>query len=107
MYGEGGTPGTVPLHNLRVPSHVLHQDVPSSGAEYVSFEVFWPFLGAWGGARGRLWYGTFAKPTGHFTEGMFEKCRDLQKVTGKGKPTANPWVDTPLNLVPAFCAGCF
>ena len=26
--GEGGTPGTVPLHNLRVTSHVLHQEVP-------------------------------------------------------------------------------
>ena len=23
-----GAPGTVPLHNLRVTSHVLHQDVP-------------------------------------------------------------------------------
>ena len=27
----------------------------------------------WGGARGRPWYGTFAKPRSHFTEGMFEK----------------------------------
>ena len=26
--GEGGAPGTVPLHNLRVTSHVLHQEVP-------------------------------------------------------------------------------
>ena len=24
--------------------------------------------------RGRPWYGTFAKPKGHFTEGMSEKC---------------------------------
>ena len=28
VYGEGGAPGTVPLHNLRVTSHVLHQEVP-------------------------------------------------------------------------------
>ena len=28
VYGEGGAPGTVPLHNLRVTSHVLHQKVP-------------------------------------------------------------------------------
>ena len=35
---------------------------------------FWAFLGAWGGERGRPWYGTFAKTRGHFTEGMFEKC---------------------------------
>ena len=28
VYGEGGDPGTVPLHNLRVTTHVLHQDVP-------------------------------------------------------------------------------
>ena len=28
VQGEGGALGTVPLHNLRVTSHVLHQDVP-------------------------------------------------------------------------------
>ena len=28
VYGEGGAPGTVPLHNLRVTSHVLHQEAP-------------------------------------------------------------------------------
>ena len=28
VYGEGGAPGTVPLHNLRVTSHVLHLKVP-------------------------------------------------------------------------------
>ena len=28
VYGEGGTPGTVHLHNLRVTSHLLHQEVP-------------------------------------------------------------------------------
>ena len=28
VHGEGGAPGTVPLHNLRVTSHVLHQEVP-------------------------------------------------------------------------------
>ena len=28
VYGEGGAPGMVPLHNLRGTSHVLHQDVP-------------------------------------------------------------------------------
>ena len=27
VYGEGFAPGTVPPHNLRVTSHVLHQDV--------------------------------------------------------------------------------
>ena len=26
--GKGGAPGTVPLHNLRVTSHVLHREVP-------------------------------------------------------------------------------
>ena len=26
--GRGGATGTVPLHNLRVTSHVLHQEVP-------------------------------------------------------------------------------
>ena len=28
VYGEGGAPGTVPLHSLRVTSHVLHQYAP-------------------------------------------------------------------------------
>ena len=28
VYGEGGAPGRIPLHNLRVTSHVLHQEVP-------------------------------------------------------------------------------
>ena len=39
VYGEGGAPGTVPLHNLRATSHVLHQDVPLGGTKYVSFEL--------------------------------------------------------------------
>ena len=34
--------------------------------------IFGAFSCLWG--RGRPWYGTFAKPRGHFTEGMFEKC---------------------------------
>ena len=28
VYGEGGAPGTVPLHNLRVTAHVLPRDEP-------------------------------------------------------------------------------
>ena len=28
VYGKGGAPGTVPLHNLRVTSHLLHQEAP-------------------------------------------------------------------------------
>ena len=28
VYGEGGAPGATPLHNRRVTSHVLHQEVP-------------------------------------------------------------------------------
>ena len=28
VYGEGGTPGTVPLHNLRVTSHAQRRDMP-------------------------------------------------------------------------------
>ena len=71
MYGEGGAPGTVPLHNLRVTSHVLHEEVVPST---FLLNYFGAFLGAWGGARGRPWYGTFTKPTDHFTEGLFEKC---------------------------------
>ena len=64
-----------PLHNLRVTSHVLHQDV-SLGWYQVRFFliIFEHSKGAWGGERGRPWYGTFAQPRGHFTEGMFEKC---------------------------------
>ena len=75
MYGEGGAPGTVPLHNLRVTSHVLQQDVPL-GWYRVRFVciIFGAFLGGLGGERGCPWYGTFAKSESHFTEGMFEKC---------------------------------
>ena len=53
MYGEGGAPGTVPLHNLRVTSHVLHQEVPlGGGTEYVSFELFLGVLSGPGEGRG-------------------------------------------------------
>ena len=57
MDGEGGAPGTVPLHDLRVTSHVLHQGVPPpGGTEYVSFELFlsilWEFGKGTGGAPG-------------------------------------------------------
>ena len=71
VYGEGGAPGAIPLHNLRITSHIPHQDVPLGGPKYVSFELFGAFLGAWRGKRGRPCYGTFAKPASHFTEGMF------------------------------------
>ena len=47
---------------------------PSDGTKYASFELFLGILRGLGRGRGRPWYGTFAKPTGHFTEGMFEKC---------------------------------
>ena len=46
---------------------------------------FWAFLGGSGeGRRGHPRYSTFAKPKGHFTEGMFEKC--LKKPLLR-----NPW----------------
>ena len=53
VYGEGGAPGTVPLHNLRVTSHVLHllgapQVVPSTSR----LTYFWAFLGALGRGEG-------------------------------------------------------
>ena len=71
MYGEGGAPGTVPLHNPE--SHLtlfFTKRCPSGGTEYVCFELF---LGALGRGEGAPWYGTFVKPRSHFTEGMFEK----------------------------------
>ena len=40
VYGEGGTPGTVPLRNLRVTSHVLHQEVPLGWYRARLFELF-------------------------------------------------------------------
>ena len=74
MYGEGGAPGTVPLHNLRVTSHVLHQAVPLGGTKYVSFGLFLSILRELGRERGATGTVPLAKPRGHFTEGMFEKC---------------------------------
>ena len=38
-YGEGGAPGPVPLHNLRVTSHVLHWDVPLGWYQMPSFWI--------------------------------------------------------------------
>ena len=53
---------------------------PSGGTKYVSFELFLSILREPGeGERGRPWCGTFEKPRGHLTEGMFEKCRILKK----------------------------
>ena len=53
VYGEGGAPGTVPLHNLRVTSHVLHQKVLLG---WYRVRLFWIIFGhswgPWGGARG-------------------------------------------------------
>ena len=68
MYGEGGTPGTVPLHNLRVTSHVLQLDVPLTSTFEVAFclHSFWAFLGGLGRGRGCPWYSTFAKAKSHF-----------------------------------------
>ena len=40
----------------------------------VSFALFFGILRGPGREIGHSWYGTFAKPKGHFTEGMFEKC---------------------------------
>ena len=51
VYGEGGAPGTVPLHNLRVTSHAKR--CPSGGTEYVSFELFLGILSGPGEGRGR------------------------------------------------------
>ena len=42
VYGEGGAPGTVPLHNLRVTSHVLHQEVPLG---WYRVRLFWIIFG--------------------------------------------------------------
>ena len=51
---------------------------PSSGTNYVSLELFLSILRGpgegRGGAPGTV-PSTFAKSRGHFTEGMFEKCR--------------------------------
>ena len=49
---EGGAPGTVPLHNVRVTPHVLHQEVPLGCTEYVSFESFLGILSGPGEGRG-------------------------------------------------------
>ena len=46
VYREGGAPGTVPLRNLRVTAHVLHQDVP---LEWYWVRFFWIF---WGHSEG-------------------------------------------------------
>ena len=48
VYREG--PGTVPLHNLRVTSHVLHQEVP---LEWYRVRLFWIVFWAFSGALGR------------------------------------------------------
>ena len=53
MYGEGGAPGTVPLHNMRVTSHVLQQDVPLRWYQvrFVGI-IFAHIWGAWEGRGG-------------------------------------------------------
>ena len=66
--GEG-TPGTVPLHNLR--SHFTCSS-PRRALWVVPSTLLGILRGP--GERGRPWYGTFATRKGHFTEGMFEKC---------------------------------
>ena len=53
MYGEGGAPGTVPLHNLRVTFTCSSPTrCPSGGTEYVSFELFLGILRGSGEGRG-------------------------------------------------------
>ena len=46
VYGEGGAPGTVPLRNLRVTSHILHQKVPLGWYRVRLFELFLGILRA-------------------------------------------------------------
>ena len=53
VYGERGAPGTVPLHNLTLTSHVLHvlgapRVVPSTSL----LDYFWAFLGVLGRGEG-------------------------------------------------------
>ena len=46
VQGEGGAPVTVPLHDLRVTSHVLHRDVPLG---WYQVRLFWITFGhSWG-----------------------------------------------------------
>ena len=52
MYGEGGAPGPVPLHNLRVTSHVLHQDVPLGSYQVRFFGITLVILRGPGKGRG-------------------------------------------------------
>ena len=55
--------------------------------KYASFELL---LGMpWGEERGRPWYGTFAKPKGHFTEGMFDKCCNILAFACQNGQTRN------------------
>ena len=56
--GKGGAPGAAPLHNLRVTSYILHQDVPRVVPGMFLVNYFWAFVGGLRGQRGRPWYGT-------------------------------------------------
>ena len=72
VYGEGAplvpTSAQHESHFICSSPRCSPQVVPST------FLLNYFFLGGLGRGEGRPWYGTFAKPTGHFTEGMFEKC---------------------------------
>ena len=69
--GEGGAPGTVPLHDLSTFTCSSPRCAPWVVPSTFLLNYVWAFLGGLARGEGRPWYGTFAKPTGHFTE---EKC---------------------------------
>ena len=67
VYGEGGTSGTLPLHNLRVTSNVLHQDAPPPPPRVVPSRFLITYVlgilrGPGEGEHGvHSWYGTTGK----------------------------------------------
>ena len=52
MYGEGGAPGTVLVHNLKITSHVLHRDVPFGWCQVRFFELSLSIFRGLGEGRG-------------------------------------------------------
>ena len=74
--GKGAVPGTVPLHTLgsTTQQEPCNTNMPSGLVPGTLLWTYcWAFLGHRGGERDGDWYGTSAKPEGHFTKGMFGK----------------------------------
>ena len=71
--GKRAVPGTVPMHTLGSTSQQesCDESVPSVLVPGTLLWTYsWAFLGHRGGEKGGAWYGTSAKPEGHFTKGM-------------------------------------